>query len=364
MAQIDLKNVTKTYDNGRTVIEDLNLRVENGSFTVFVGPSGCGKTTALRMISGLEKVTKGTVFIGCEDVTERAPGDRGIAMVFQNYAIYPHMSVRQNVEFGLENMGIAKAERRKISDEVLTMVDLYDCRDMNPSRLSGGQRQRVALARAISKKPRVFLMDEPLSNLDARLRSHMRTELIELHQKLRSTVVFVTHDQIEAMTMGDCIVVMNEGKIMQQGEPRKIYDDPANVFVARFIGDPGMNVCPLKKDVFFGFRPRRAFFTHPPESERNERCLRLPGRVVTREILGADTLCCVETEPGRVMVKNERDDVAAGENVVLYISEKSLYFFDSGEWRISDPKETARWTECLEDSCGSEIYPDIQMQAV
>jgi sn-glycerol 3-phosphate transport system ATP-binding protein len=289
-------------------------------------------------------------------VTDRAPGDRGIAKVFQNYAIYPHMSVRQNVEFGLENFGIAKGERRKIVDEVLKLVGLYDYKDTNPSKLSGGQRQRVALARAISKHPKVFLMDEPLSNLDAKLRNQMRTELIELHQKLASSFIFVTHDQIEAMTMGDCIVIMNEGKIMQRGAPRKIYDNPDNVFVAQFIGDPGMNVFSLNKDFFFGFRPRKAFFAPVPGNLEAERYLRFPGCVVTREILGADTLYCVETSIGRVMVKNERDDITPRENIVLYVAEKNLYFFDERKWRISHPDEVARWNEHLAGLHGANVH--------
>jgi sn-glycerol 3-phosphate transport system ATP-binding protein len=357
VAQIEFRNITKTFDNGKTIIENLNLRIDNGSFTVLVGPSGCGKTTVLRMISGLEKITEGRIFIGGEDVTSRAPGDRGIAMVFQNYAIYPHMNVKQNVEFGLENLGIAKSERRKIVDEVLTLVGLHDYKDTNPSKLSGGQRQRVALARAISKHPKVFLMDEPLSNLDAKLRNQMRTELIELHQKLGSSFIFVTHDQIEAMTMGDCIVIMNEGKIMQRGAPRKVYDDPANVFIAQFIGDPGMNVYSLDQNVFFGFRPRKALFAPVFGNSENEKCLCFPGRVVTREILGADTLYCVETSIGRVMVKNERDDIAPGENISLYVAEKNLYFFDEREWRISNLDETNRCNQRLSVLHGTDVSP-------
>lgn len=200
-------------------------------------------------------------------------------------------------------------------------------------------------------------MDEPLSNLDAKLRNQMRTELIELHQKLGSSFIFVTHDQIEAMTMGDCIVIMNEGKIMQRGAPRKVYDDPANVFIAQFIGDPGMNVYSLDESVFFGFRPRKALFAPIAKNSENEKYLCFPGRVVTREILGADTLYCVETSIGRVMVKNERDDAAPGENVTLYVSEKNLCFFDEREWRISHPGEIARWNELLATLHGTDVYP-------
>ena len=215
VARIEFHNVTKVYDGKNRVIEKLNLKVEEGSFTVLVGPSGCGKTTALRMIAGLESVTEGRIFIGGADVTDREPGKRDIAFVFQNYAIYPHMTVRQNIEFGLENARVPGAEREEIVGSVLEMVGLQEYAHSLPSKLSGGQRQRVALARAVSKKPRVFLMDEPLSNLDAKLRNQMRTELIELHQKLGSTFVFVTHDQIEAMTRGQPLVFMAGGTVRQ-----------------------------------------------------------------------------------------------------------------------------------------------------
>ena len=332
MAGIEFRNVTKVYDKKNKVIENLNLRVENGSFTVMVGPSGCGKTTALRMIAGLENVTEGRIFIGGDDVTEREPGKRDIAFVFQNYAIYPHMTVRKNVEFGLENARVPKKEREGIVEDVLNMVGLTDYMDVSPSKLSGGQRQRVALARAVSKKPRVFLMDEPLSNLDAKLRNQMRTELIELHQKLGSTFVFVTHDQIEAMTMGEQLVIMDDGKILQKGSPREVYKNPDCVFVAQFIGDPGMNVFPLDGDAMFGFRPRTVKFS-PPDEES----IRMGGRTVTREILGTDTLYCFETSHGRAMVKSDREDIRPGERVSLHIPVSALSFFDENKRRVTDP---------------------------
>ena len=229
---ISLKNVKKTYPNGLTVMENMNIDIQDGSFTVLVGPSGCGKTTMIRMIAGLEEVTEGEIWIDDHDVTRVDPGERGIAMVFQNYALYPHMTVAKNISFGLKNYGYGKEETKKITDEVLELVGLQDYANVKPGNLSGGQRQRVALARAISKSPKVFLMDEPLSNLDAKLRVNMRSELIRMHQRLGSTFIYITHDQVEAMTMGDYIAVMKDGVIMQYGTPDEIYTDPQNIFLS------------------------------------------------------------------------------------------------------------------------------------
>lgn len=220
MEKIKLEHVGKTYDKGVQVIDDLNLDIEEGSFTVLLGPSGCGKSTTLRMIAGLEDVTEGKLLIDNQDMENVSPGDRDIAMVFQNYAIYPTMTVYGNIEFGLKNAGIKKEERRRI-EEIGKITGLEEYMNRKPNALSGGQRQRVALARAMVKNPQVFLMDEPLSNLDAKLRTQLRTELIELHQKLGSTFVYVTHDQVEAMSMGTNIVLMHQGRIMQQGTPEK-----------------------------------------------------------------------------------------------------------------------------------------------
>ncbi len=342
VARIEFHNVTKVYDGKNRVIEKLNLKVEEGSFTVLVGPSGCGKTTALRMIAGLESVTEGRIFIGGADVTDREPGKRDIAFVFQNYAIYPHMTVRQNIEFGLENARVPKAEREEIVGSVLEMVGLQEYAHSLPSKLSGGQRQRVALARAVSKKPRVFLMDEPLSNLDAKLRNQMRTELIELHQKLGSTFVFVTHDQIEAMTMGQQLVIMDGGKVLQKGTPREVYASPNCVFTAQFIGDPGMNVHPLGDEAMFGFRPRAARFSAPEGG-----VVRMGGRAVTREILGADTLYCFKTPYGRDMVKSELDDIAPGDEVQLYIPVGAFAFFEKDGRRVADPERERTLMEKL-----------------
>lgn len=337
MASVDFCGVTKVYDNKNLVIDNLNLKVEDESFTVLVGPSGCGKTTALRIIAGLEEVTKGSVFIGEQDVTNLEPGDRDVAMVFQNYAIYPHMSVRENIEFGLVNAKVAKAERNRIIETVLKQVGLERYGNEKPSKLSGGQRQRVALARAISKKPKVFLMDEPLSNLDAKLRNQMRRELIALHGKLKTTFIFVTHDQIEAMTMGDCIVIMRDGKILQKGTPQHVYNDPDNVFVARFIGDPGMNVYPMGNGCHFGFRPRKAFFEPLAQSS-----IAYDGLIATKEILGSEVLYCLKTDLGEAMLKTNNDRHDMGENIRIYVSTDSLIFFDDQENRIRNNNDIDR----------------------
>ena len=240
-SKIVLENIEKSYGKEAPVIEGLNLEIGEGSFTVLLGPSGCGKSTTLRMIAGLEEETGGTLYIDGKDMKEVKPGDRDIAMVFQNYALYPTMTVRENIEFGLKNAGVAKKEREERICEVSRSVGLEEYLNRKPSALSGGQRQRVALARAMVKKPGVFLMDEPLSNLDAKLRTQMRTEIIKLHQKLDTTFVYVTHDQTEAMTMGDRIVVMKGGEIQQADTPQTLYDHPCNLFVAGFIGSPQMN---------------------------------------------------------------------------------------------------------------------------
>ena len=282
MADIRLENVTKSYNKKNTVIENLNLTIEDGSFTVLVGPSGCGKSTTLRMIAGLEDITSGRLKIEENDVTKTDASKRDIAMVFQNYALYPHMTVRENIEFGLKNKKVEKEKREKLITEVIDVVGLREYLNVKPGNLSGGQRQRVALARAMVKNPKVFLMDEPLSNLDAKLRNQMRTELIQLHQKLKSTFVYVTHDQVEAMSMADKIVIMNKGKIMQIGSPKKIYQNPKNLFVAQFIGSPCMNILDIKNDIKFGFRPEKATLESINIDVKNDDVFSLFVKVVTK----------------------------------------------------------------------------------
>ena len=240
MGTIQLKNVKKQFDKD-VVIENLNLEIADGSFTVLVGPSGCGKSTTLRMITGLDDPTEGDIYIDGQKVNDITPGKRDIAMVFQNYALYPTMTVRQNISFGLENKKVPKEERERRVKEICEIVGLTEYLDRKPSKLSGGQRQRVAIGRAIVREPKVFLMDEPLSNLDAKLRNQMRAEIIKLRQKIDTTFIYVTHDQTEAMTLGDRIVIMRDGFIQQIGTPQEVFDHPANLFVAGFIGTPQMN---------------------------------------------------------------------------------------------------------------------------
>lgn len=241
MGRVVLEGVTKRF--GDTVaVDDLDLVVDDEEFLVLLGPSGCGKSTALRMIAGLEDPSAGTISIADRVVNEVEPKDRDIAMVFQSYALYPHMTVRANIEFPLRSRHVPTANRPQLVDDAARILGLRDLMDRKPAQLSGGQRQRVALARAIVRQPSVFLMDEPLSNLDAKLRVATRAELVELHRRLRATIVYVTHDQVEAMTMADRIAILDAGRLQQLAPPQEVYDRPANVFVARFIGNPPMNI--------------------------------------------------------------------------------------------------------------------------
>jgi len=242
MAEIALEHVTKAFAGGVVAVDDVNLTIEDGEFMVLVGPSGCGKSTLLRMIAGLEEITDGTISIGDRDVTELGPPERDIAMVFQNYALYPHMNVRENLGFGLSVRHTPKPEIRRRVDEVATLLGLEQLLDRKPAHLSGGQRQRVAMGRAIIREPVAFLMDEPLSNLDAKLRVGMRASLAELHARLSVTSIYVTHDQTEAMTLGHRVAVMRDGRIVQVDVPQRLYQAPNDLFVAAFIGSPSMNL--------------------------------------------------------------------------------------------------------------------------
>ena len=245
MAEVSLVDLIKDYSGGKhetvRAVDNISLTIEDGEFMVLVGPSGCGKSTTLRMIAGLEEITHGTVSIDQSVVNNVLPKDRNIAMVFQNYALYPHMTVFDNMAFGLKLMRYPKAEIRQRVEEAAAILGIQDLMDRKPKALSGGQRQRVAVGRAIVRKPKVFLFDEPLSNLDAKMRVSMRTEISKLHSRLESTMIYVTHDQVEAMTMGDRITVMRDGVIMQVADPLTLYNNPANMFVAGFIGSPPMN---------------------------------------------------------------------------------------------------------------------------
>jgi len=249
MASISLKNIYKIYPGDVTAVTDFNLEIEDKEFIILVGPSGCGKSTTLRMIAGLEEISKGDIYIGDTLINEVAPKDRDIAMVFQNYALYPHMTVYKNMAFGLELRKVPKAEIRQRVTEAAKILDIEHLLERKPKALSGGQRQRVALGRAMVRNPKVFLLDEPLSNLDAKLRTAMRSEITKLHKRLETTFVYVTHDQIEAMTMGDRIVVMKDGFIQQVDTPQNLYNYPCNLFVAGFIGAPQMNFLDAKVKV-------------------------------------------------------------------------------------------------------------------
>src|SRR5215216_401899 len=246
MARVIYDHVTKSYAGGTAAVKDLNLEIAEGEFLVLVGPSGCGKSTALRMVAGLEKISDGRILIGDRVVNNVAPMSRDVAMVFQSYALYPHMTVYDNLAFGLRNKKVPKAEIDRRVRDAGKILDLDTMIDRKPKQLSGGQRQRVALGRAIVREPAVFLMDEPLSNLDAALRVATRAEILKLHQRIGVTTIYVTHDQVEAMTMGDRIAVMSKGLLQQAGSPEELYTQPRNLFVAGFIGSPAMNLVPVE----------------------------------------------------------------------------------------------------------------------
>ena len=277
MAEIVLRNISKVFGGDVVAIDDVSLEIGDGEFIALVGPSGCGKSTLLRAIAGLEEVTAGEISIGGRDVTDLAPRHRDIAMVFQSYALYPHMSVRQNLGYGLKVRRIPKAEIRRRVEEIAALLDLSELLERKPAQLSGGQRQRVAMGRAIVRQPQAFLMDEPLSNLDAKLRVGMRTSLAQLHQRLGVTTVYVTHDQVEAMTLGQRVAVMRDGHILQVDTPQTLYEHPRDLFVAGFIGSPAMNLVDARID---GGEVVLGQFRIPLPADRR------PGREAGRVILG------------------------------------------------------------------------------
>lgn len=242
MASVEFKNITKRFENGTVALKNLNLRIEDGELLVLVGASGCGKSTALRLLAGLDTASEGDILINNQVVNQDTPQQRNIAMVFQNYALYPHMTVRGNLEFPLKMSHTAKAQVASRVENIAELLGLSDLLDRKPAQLSGGQRQRVAMGRALVRDPSVFLLDEPLSNLDAKLRAQIRADIAQIQRRLKKTTLYVTHDQVEAMTLGDRIAVLNEGKLQQIGTPEELYEHPANIFVARFIGSPGMNI--------------------------------------------------------------------------------------------------------------------------
>ena len=352
MAYLTLKDVNKIYPNGFHAVHDFNLEIEKGEFIVFVGSSGCGKSTTLRMIAGLEEISKGEFLIDGKRANEMGPRERGIAMVFQSYALYPHMSVYDNLAFGLTLQGVDEDVIDQRVRRTAAVLGLTDYLDRMPRALSGGQRQRVAVGRAIIRKVGVFLMDEPLSNLDAKQRVTMRSEITQIHRETGATTIYVTHDQTEAMTMADRIVVMRDGRIQQVGTPYELYFHPANVFVAGFIGEPPMNFVrgtvkngsirfgatdiPLApvlgtklgsyegKPIVFGFRPEDACLEPHPQA------FRFSCQVELTEMLGDNTNVYVNIGPHNSILKvNPHDTPATDSDIVFSIPVESTYLFDA-----------------------------------
>ncbi len=337
MSSITLKAVEKWFGNIQ-VIKGVDLEIQEGEFVIFVGPSGCGKSTLLRMIAGLEETSRGQIMIGDRDATAEPPSKRGLAMVFQSYALYPHMSVRDNVGFPLKSAGLPKSEIDAKVAEAARVLKLDAYMDRRPKDLSGGQRQRVAIGRSIVRDPTAFLFDEPLSNLDAALRVEMRYEIAKLHQTLKATMIYVTHDQVEAMTLADRIVVLEFGKIAQVGSPRELYERPANLFVAQFIGSPRMNVFPsgaapaVKAPagaVSTGIRPEHIVLGAAGTGQ-------LQGTVDVLEYLGADTFVILSCgDAGQVTVRvNGTTTLAPGDTVDLTLNAEDLHFFDDQGLRV------------------------------
>ena len=332
VGQIDLHDVRKEFPNGVVAVDDVNLAIAEGEFMVLVGPSGCGKTTLLRSIGGLERVTSGTIRIGDRDVTKLEPADRDLAMVFQNYALYPHMTVRKNLGYGLR---VRKTPRKEIAqrvEEVASLLGLGDLLDRRPGQLSGGQQQRVAMGRAIVREPAAFLMDEPLSNLDAKLRVQTRAQILQLQRRLGTTTVYVTHDQVEAMTMGDRIAVMSGGVIKQLGTPKEVYEDPQNIFVAGFIGSPAMNLVPAPvvdaggSSATAGFRPEHVQVANGTSGDS----VSFTGRVDAVEYLGEEQLVHVSVSERTVLAKlPTATALSEGEQRTFAVPRRRLYLFDA-----------------------------------
>ena len=335
MSSISLIHVNKSYGKD-VVIEDLNLEIQDGSFTVLVGPSGCGKSTTLRMITGQETPTSGDVLLDGQRVNQVAPGKRDISMVFQNYALYPTMTVEENIEFGLINKKVPKEERARRIREVCEIVGLTEYLKRKPANLSGGQRQRVALARAMVKAPKVFMMDEPLSNLDAKLRAQMRVELINMHRRMGTTFVYVTHDQVEAMSMADDIVLMDKGKIVQQCGPRELYRNPNSIYTAQFVGSPQTNIWDgsLPDGMKLGFRPERVRLHQiAPDTGIN-----ISAQVQTKEVLGSEIIYSMGTPYGVIMCKSE-EEINEGDVLTVSVDYESMYLFGADTLRIPFTQE-------------------------
>jgi len=343
MASVTLKNITKSWGDF-TAVNDISLSIHDQEFLVLLGPSGCGKTTTMRMVAGLEEPSKGDIFIGSKRVNDELPKDRDVAMVFQNYGLYPHMSVYENIRYPLKVRKVPKSEHEDLVRKTAVKVELGNLLNRRPRELSGGQRQRVALARAIVRAPTVFLMDEPLSNLDAKLRVNMRAELKHLQHELSITTIYVTHDQIEAMTLADRVAVMDNGIISQLDTPERIYNDPDNLFVAGFIGSPSMNLLEgnMEEGKFLhsGFSVKTGFGSNQyvtlgirPEdleltSAENADC---SGRVYSFELTGESTLVTVQLADDRLIIRGSNEyRVGIDETVGIRFNPEKCYLFDSG----------------------------------
>ncbi len=342
MAVVEARNVTKVFKQGELgAVNEVNLATREGEFMVFLGPSGSGKTTLLRMIAGLEQPTRGDILIGGQVVTHLAPRERRIAMVFQSYALYPHLSVRKNIAFPLRAQGVPRESHRAKVEWAAGLLGIGHLLERKPRELSGGERQRVALARAIVREPSVFLLDEPLSNLDAKLRASAREELTQFHRRVGTTTIYVTHDQVEAMAMGDRVVVLNKGTVRQVGSPREVYDEPADTFVAGFLGSPPMNITD-HGDVLVGFRPEHFL----PAAMVQGPKVPLKLRVTNVEYLGSERVVYGLLEGSRWEKKkvvsrlpSTADVRLAADSVVDFsVAEGSLKFFDRQTERRTTPR--------------------------
>jgi sn-glycerol 3-phosphate transport system ATP-binding protein len=353
VAEVEYRKVTKRYPNGVVALKEFDLLVADGEFVILVGPSGCGKSTALRLLAGLDKPTSGDIRVGGEVVTKQGPGERDIAMVFQNYALYPHMSVRKNLAYGLRQRKTPKPEIDRRVHEISDVLGITELLDRKPAQLSGGQRQRVAMGRALVREPQAFLLDEPLSNLDAKLRGQVRAELKRIHQRLGITSVYVTHDQVEAMTLADRICVMNQGEVQQLGSPQEVYDRPANVFVAGFMGSPAMNLVPAtvvggravlgghplrsaprgSGDVVVGIRPECLHIAptgQPGIQVTVDFHEPLGSHALVHCVVGDDSVGVVEDSRSGVVVQAEPDiSPRPGERLTLTAAPKHVYLFDA-----------------------------------
>lgn len=335
MPRLVLSDISKRYDDV-IALDHVSFEVQDGELLVLVGPSGCGKSTTLRLIAGLESLQAGKIALNGADITTTAPKDRDIAMVFQNYALYPHMTVRQNLGFGLKMKKMSSSKIESRVKETAEALDIESLLDRKPGQLSGGQKQRVAVGRAMIRKPAVFLFDEPLSNLDAKLRVTLRNELIRLHQRLAATILYVTHDQIEALTLGDRIAVMKDGQIQQLGTPQQVYNEPANTFVASFIGHPAMNLVPpsvfrLETDAtLVGIRPEHLIISvNNPGS--------IPGTISARQNTGADSFLTGKFKEWEITVRAPADTrLNVGDTIEIIPVVENLHFFNQTGLRISN----------------------------